>query len=115
MSNATQSPATILLREGLQWRQYLVITDGRVAIVSMSPALLGGWRFVGVDIQSCADWSGMTAAAITAWKLANDDGRTTIVVAIDADFRARLLARAAPSTATPPLLVFRPDETIVSA
>lgn len=88
---------TILVAEGkygtCHWRQYLVVTDERVAVVHMEPALWGGWRFQRVDVQDGDAWRGMTTADIVRYKsvpsfapsLAPDLG----------DFRARLLAVAA--------------------
>lgn len=86
---------TILMREGDGWRQYMVVSDERVAIVHMTPALIAGWNFVRVDKQGSADWPGMSRDAIVAWKLANNDGLTRVVdLASDSGFRARLIARA---------------------
>jgi hypothetical protein len=90
----------ILMREGNMrgkgapdWRQYLVITDGRVAIVEMTPALLGGWSFKRVTVQGNDDWPNMTRDQIVASKRQWDDGKTT-EPKIDPEFRQKLLARA---------------------
>lgn len=46
------------------WRQYLVITDGRVACVEMVPALLlGGWNFHRMWVQT-AEHAGYSRDAI---------------------------------------------------
>jgi hypothetical protein len=54
----------IMVAEGsdphYQWRQYFVITDGRCAIVEMLPAMLCGWKFHRVTVQSSEDWPGMS-------------------------------------------------------
>lgn len=63
------------MREGDHWRQYLVVTDERVAIVHMRPALLG-WNFGRLDIQTGDEWPCMTRDQIVAWKRHHDDGRT---------------------------------------
>lgn len=92
------SDHTILCREAkigqLSWRQYLVITDNRVAIVHMVPTQWEGWRFDRVTIQGESDWSGMTRETIVSWKLDHDDGLTRIVDSLDSVFRSRLLNRA---------------------
>jgi hypothetical protein len=85
---------TVLMREGTGWRQYMVVSDGRVAIVHMTPAIIAGWNFSRVEKQGSADWPNMSREAIVAWKLANDDGLTRIVADLDSGFRARLIARA---------------------
>lgn len=90
----------ILMREGNMrgkgppdWRQYLVITDGRVAIVEMTPAMWGGWSFKRVTIQDQDEWPNMTRDQIVASKWQWDDGKTT-EAKLDPEFRAKLLARA---------------------
>lgn len=45
------------------WRQYLVITAGRVACVEMVPALLLGWKFHRVWVQT-AEHAGYSRDAI---------------------------------------------------
>lgn len=87
---------TVLMREGAYggcaWRQLFVITDRRVAIVEMTPALLGGWCLGRVTIQGADDWS-MDESAIVAWKMAGDDGRTTVLREFHPpEFRTKLLA-----------------------
>lgn len=77
----------------LAWRQYFVITDGRCAIVEMVPALLAGWKFHRITVQSGSDWPGYSRDAIVAHKLADLHGPKT---APDLGaFRASLLAVAA--------------------
>jgi hypothetical protein len=74
------------------WRQYFVITDERCVWVEMLPALLGGWKFHRVDVQSGDSWQGSTRDQIVAWKLANSQ---PIAMAPDlGNFRAKLLAVA---------------------
>lgn len=80
----------VLVREGDGWRQYLVIGDERVAIVHMTPALLGGWRFHRVEVQGKDEWPRMKRDAIVDWKFQADDGRTRVAEALG-DFRERLL------------------------
>lgn len=96
MAHEQTNPA-ILMREGTEpgyrWRQYLVISDERVAIVHMVPALFG-WNFGMVDIQGASDWPGMARDAIVAWKHTHNDGRT-LDATLDDSARARLLAVAA--------------------
>lgn len=75
------------------WRQYLVITDERVAVVEMEPALLSGWNMTKVWVQGAADWP-LSRDRIVAWKMANDDGKTTIARNLPSEFRAQLLAKA---------------------
>ncbi|MGH9883889.1 MAG: hypothetical protein ACREBE_00050 [bacterium] len=88
--SALPSDPTVLVREGNGWRQYLVISDERVAIVHMKPAYLGGWRFDHVEVQGEDDWPGMKREAIVAWKFQSDDGRTRVAEDLG-DFRERLL------------------------
>jgi hypothetical protein len=68
----------------------LVIGDERVAIVHMTPALLGGWRFHRVEVQGKDEWPRMKRDAIVDWKFQADDGRTRVAEALG-DFRERLL------------------------
>lgn len=84
---------TILMREGENWRQYLLVGDERVLVVHMVPALFGGWRFDRVNKQFADDWPSMPREAIIAWKMRNDDGRTKIAEISD-DWRARLISYA---------------------
>lgn len=88
---------TILMREGSNWRQYLVVGDGVVFIMHMVPALFG-WNFGMIDRQGSADWPNMDRAAIVAWKMRNDDGLTQIADHDTdfrySDFRQRLVSRA---------------------
>lgn len=75
----------ILMREGdggrdypsHRWRQYIIVGDGVVYIVHMTPALLGGWNFGRVDRQGESEWPGMSRDEIIAWKVRNNyDGLT---------------------------------------
>lgn len=89
----------ILMREGTlaryPWRQYMVVTDKRVAIIEMKPAYLGGWNIDSVTIQGDKDWPGMTRDAIVAWKFEGDDGRTREIDPADIEsFLPTLLTRA---------------------
>lgn len=83
---------TILMRDGEQWRQFLVVRDESVAIVDMVPALLGGWKLGRVTRQGSADWPRMSRSDIVTWKLETDDGRTKLEPEIAPEFRAKLLA-----------------------
>jgi hypothetical protein len=91
----------ILVREGKlnvrsagpDWRQYMVVTDERVAVVHMVPALLSGWNFQRVDIQTGSDWEGMTRDRIVAWKFRHDD-RARLAEDLSPEFRQKLLSRA---------------------
>lgn len=97
------TPATIknepiiMVREDAKktWRQYMVITNQRVAIVEMLPAILGGWNFHRETIQGKDDWPNMTRDQIVAYKVThNTDDLTKLVTNLDPTFRAKLLARA---------------------
>lgn len=46
------------------WRQYLVITAGRVACVELVPAVISGWKLHRVWIQT-EDHAGYSQSAIT--------------------------------------------------
>ena len=89
---------TILIREGMlgknPWRQYMVITDGCVVVVHMTPALIAGWNFQRKDRQDGDAWPNMTRDQIVAWKLRHDDLARVFESPIDSGFRARLLAYA---------------------
>ena len=76
-----------------RWRQFLVITDERVAIVEMTPALYG-WNIGRVTIQQGEDWPGMSAERIYAWKRANDPGLTEVLLESLGDFAPKLLQAA---------------------
>lgn len=93
-TRAPSQPYRILSRENdaRSWKQFLVITRGRVALVEMSPALCG-WNYGRVTIQTSADWGDMSADAIVAWKLRNDDGLTSAPTIPERDV-ARLLELA---------------------
>lgn len=93
-SKPGESSPVILMREGKGWRQYIVVTDGRTAVVEMTPALLGGWKFHRVTVQGDADWNGMSRDQILAWKRESDDGRTSIVKDLSVESRDRLLDHA---------------------
>lgn len=92
---SSHGPA-IMVAEGTaryQWRQYMIITDERCVLVEMLPALLAGWKFHRITVQSGDSWQGCTRDQIVAWKMANSQ---PIAMAPDlGDFRARLLAVAA--------------------
>lgn len=91
------SPAKVLLAEGrygtCHWRQYLVVTDERVAVVHMEPTLWGGWRFLRIDVQDGDAWRGMTIEAIIRYKTV-PGGHVPALAPPLGDFRARLLAAA---------------------
>jgi hypothetical protein len=78
------------LRPGHPWRQYLVVSDERVAVVHMEQALFGGWRFQRVDVQGKDAWPRMSRDDIVAWKFRADDGRTRVAEGLG-EFRTRLL------------------------
>lgn len=87
---------TIMVAEGSDprypWRQYFVITDGRVAIVEMLPALLAGWKFHRVTIQEGDSWPGMSRDQIVRFKM---DSNYPPAMAPDlGEFRATLLEKA---------------------
>ncbi len=86
----------VMVREGsyagYSWRQYFVVTDNRVAVVHMTPAMFG-WNIGRIDVQSGDDWCGMSRDQIIAWKERSDDGITGFDPDLG-DFRATLLARA---------------------
>lgn len=94
------SEATILVSEGTtpgyRWRQYQVITDGRVVIVELLPALLYGWKFHRVTVQSSEDWPNMTRDQIVAYRLA--DAHPAAMAGDLGEFREKLLAVAASGT-----------------
>lgn len=73
------------------WRQYLVITDRRLVIVEMVPALFGGWKFQRVTVQGAEDWPG-GRDSIVAWKLAN--AYPPAMAGDLGEFRAKLVAVA---------------------
>lgn len=93
---ATQEPVIMVAESNapnFSWRQYFVITDQRVAIVEMVPALWGGWKFHRVTVQGETDWP-LTRDQIVAWKL----GCAAYPPAMAPDlgeFRSKLLAVAA--------------------
>lgn len=82
----------ILMREGENWRQYLLVGNERVYVVHMVPAVLG-WNLGRVDKQGAVEWPNMSRDAIVAWKMHNDDGRTKIADISD-EWRARLISYA---------------------
>ena len=84
---------TILVREGENWKQYLVISDEKVYVTHMVQALYG-WNIGRIDFQGSADWPNMDRDTIVKWKLSNDDGRTRVADDIDlGNFREKLIAR----------------------
>jgi hypothetical protein len=84
---------TILVREGKDWRQYMVITDDRCAIVYMTPALWAGWKFDRVYVQGHEDWCGWSRDTIVAFKFESDDGLTRYATDLG-EFRDALITRA---------------------
>ncbi len=89
----TTQDVVILVRDGDGWRQYFVVSDARVAIVHMTPALFGGWRLDRVNVQGSEDWPNMSRDLIVAWKFRADDGRTRIADDLGA-FRDKLIDHA---------------------
>ncbi len=90
------SRPAIMVAEGTdpkyRWRQYFVITDERCVWVEMLPAMLCGWKFHRIGVQSSDDWRGCTRDQIVAYKLAHC---APIAMAPDLGcFRDRLLAVA---------------------
>jgi hypothetical protein len=85
---------TIMVREGTigkhAWKQFMVITDQRVALVEMTPAILG-WNIGKVTVQSGEDWASMDESAIVAWKLRNDDKSVVVAPESLSDFLPKLL------------------------
>ncbi len=55
------------------WRQYLVITDARVACVEMIPAVLAGWKLHRVWVQT-EDHKGYSQSAIARGYLESQYG-----------------------------------------
>ena len=84
----------IIMREGNGWRQYLVVSNERVAIVHMKPASLRGWNIERVAHQGAEDWPKMSRDQIVDWKRANDDGFTVWNPAVAPTFRDRLFSVA---------------------
>ena len=86
----------IMVAEGsdprYQWRQYFVITDGRCAIVEMLPAMICGWKFHRVIVQSGEDWPGMSRDDIVRYKQAS--AHAPHMAPELGDFRAKLLEKA---------------------
>ena len=89
--------ATILVREGKLGqgtrRQYLIVSDAKVVIVDMTPALFG-WNVGKVTVQDGDDWGTQTEQEILAWEAhyATDDlTKVWVPEAHDAEFRAKLL------------------------
>lgn len=72
------------------WRQYLVVTDRRVVVVEMTPAMWGGWNIGRVTVQGPDDW-GMERDAIVDWKRRHDDRAR--IVTLDPAFKSKLLSR----------------------
>lgn len=87
-----------LLGRRTAWRQYLVIYDapdgGRLVIVEMTPALVAGWNFGRVTVQGNAEWPGMDAARIVAWKAVNHPEARPVSLEDLAGFGHRLLRAA---------------------
>jgi hypothetical protein len=70
----------VLKRQGLlwgrEWLQYLIVADERVRIVELEPAGFGsafGWNLTKTIDQGPAEWPGMTAESILAFKARNPD------------------------------------------
>lgn len=100
MSNLTStSSIVVLIREGsygralgnVCWRQYLIVTDERVAIVDMVPAMYG-WNFGKVTVQDGDAWRGQDCDSILDWK--RRAGDEPVLARIDGVDRAKLLALA---------------------
>ena len=56
------------------WKQIAVVRDERIDWVELVPALLGGWNVRREWAHTSADWPGMTADRIVAWKRESDPG-----------------------------------------
>lgn len=62
-------------QNAVPWRQCEIIDDDSVIIVDMEQAILGGWRYGRVTRQGNAEWCGMKADAILAFKSRDDAAR----------------------------------------
>ena len=69
--------ATLLKRQGEicrhKWMQLFLVRDSFVRLVDLVPAQLGGWKFRSMEDQGEEFWSGMSEAAIVAFKLSDTD------------------------------------------
>lgn len=66
------------------WLQYVIVEDGQVTILEMSPTVFG-WNVARIIVQGQADWPNMTAEQIRAFKGQADDGHTQWLAADQAD------------------------------
>jgi hypothetical protein len=76
--NMPKTP-TVFMREGKSWRHYSVVTDQRVTLVELVPALFEGWRVDRIEIQEGPDsWGDQSQESISSWIEHNrDDVRIT--------------------------------------
>jgi hypothetical protein len=55
------------------WKHLMAISDGRLVLFEMEPAIIAGWNCKRTTIQSGDDWDGMPAASIVAFKQRSGD------------------------------------------
>ncbi len=72
------------------WRQLMIISDARLVLVEMVPALLHGWNVSRVTVQDGDAWKGYSEASIVAFKLASDDRAKPSNMTLSATLVAKL-------------------------
>ena len=74
--HAGQSGATLFYaREDpkQRWKHLMAISDGRLVLFEMVPAILAGWNCERTTVQGDNEWGGMGAASILAFKQQSGD------------------------------------------
>ena len=56
-----------------RWKHLMAISDGRLVLFEMEPAIIAGWNCKRTTVQSGDDWDGMSAASIVAFKQQSGD------------------------------------------
>ena len=56
-----------------RWKHLMAISDGKLVLFEMEPALLVGWNCKRTTVQGSDDWGGMSAAGIVAFKQSSGD------------------------------------------
>lgn len=56
-----------------RWKHLMAISDGKLVLFEMVPAILAGWNCERTTVQGADAWGSMTAASIVAFKEQSGD------------------------------------------
>lgn len=56
-----------------RWKHLMAISDGKLVLFEMVPAILAGWNCARTTVQGAEAWNSMNAASIVAFKERSGD------------------------------------------